>query len=112
MGKVLEVTTVHAPMRPRKGITMHRRPIVALLPVLALAILAGCTAYEAPDEPYAYAAPCPPPPPSIYGGDAVRQSCSPSGGLFIYPPPFFGDSLPRYYYVPGVYPPVVIGGNP
>jgi hypothetical protein len=90
---------------------MHRRSRLALPAILALLLLTGCTGYGAPADSYAYA-PCAPPPPSWAGGDAVRQSCASPGGLYIYPPPFFEDSLPRYYYVPGVYPPVVIGGNP
>jgi hypothetical protein len=92
---------------------MHRRLIAALSCALSFAALAGCTGYEAPAGPYGTAAaPCPPPPPSWAGGDAARQGCNAPGGLYIYPPGVFEDSLPRYYYVPGVYPPVVIGGNP
>ena len=86
--------------------------IRCLLATLVI-ILTGCAGEAPPRADGGYAAPpCPPPPPSIYGGDTTRQSCSPSSGLFIYPPGLFGDALPRYYYVPGVYPPVVIGGNP
>jgi hypothetical protein len=98
-------------MRETKRIAMLRRFVVALPLALSLASLAGCTLYEAPADPHA-AAPCPPPPPSWAGGDAAKPACSPTGGLFLYPPPFLGDALPRYYYVPGTYPPVVIGGNP
>jgi hypothetical protein len=86
-------------------------PIRCLLATLFIA-LAGCAGDAPPRTDGGYAPPCPPPPPSWAGGDTMRQSCSPSGGLFIYPPGLFSNVLPRYYYVPGVYPPLVIGGNP
>jgi hypothetical protein len=113
MGEILEVSRGACSHR-RMRTAFPRRLLLLLPPLLALALLAGCTTEEAPPAPYAYAAapPCPPPPPSWAGGDTMRQSCSPSGGLFIYPPGLFSDVLPRYYYVPGVYPPLVIGGNP
>ena len=90
---------------------MRHRPAETLFLALALTLLAACSDVP-PRADGTYAVPCPPPPPSYAGGEVDRRPCAATGGLFLFPPPFLGDSVPRYYYVPGVYPPLVIGGNP
>ena len=85
------------------------RPVLLLVAGL---LLSACAGDAPPRADGSYAVPCPPPPPSYAGGTVDRRPCAASNGLFVFSPPFLGDAVPRYFYVPGVYPPVVIGGNP